>query len=236
MKIILSPQRRDDTLIAVKSGDVLTLNSVRFDLSPIGDGDTLPYDAIHSQWLPGNIERASGELTLTLLFPNPSNYSQAQAFPSPLLNVPDGVVVFPGPEQADYAPPQPDPTTPITDGVVDWSRLITKEMKAAAILAAQLAAMKSDLGERNARAATQISRIQDRIDTLGYGIEIGEATPEEEAEQAALAAPLKAWKVYKYALGKVTTQPGWFESPVWPAEPPIPQIIASPMLLRSEAI
>ncbi|WLH15493.1 phage tail protein [Pseudomonas hefeiensis] len=109
-------------------------------------------------------------------------------------------------------------------------------MKAAAILAAQLAAMKSDLAERNARAATQISRIQDRIDTLGYGIEIGEATPEEEAEQAALAAPLKAWKVYKYALGKVTTQPGWFESPVWPAEPPIPQIIASPMLLRSETI
>lgn len=236
MKIILSPQRRDDTLIAVKSGDVLTLNSVRFDLSLIGEGDTLPYDAIHSQWLPGNIERVNGELTLTLLFPNPSNYSQAQAFPSPLLNVPDGVVVFPGPEQADYVPPQPDPATPITDGVVDWSRLITKEMKAAAILAAQLAAMKSDLAERNARAATQISRIQDRIDTLGYGIEIGEATPEEEAEQAALAAPLKAWKVYKYALGKVTTQPGWFESPVWPAEPPIPQIIASPMLLRSEAI
>lgn len=236
MKIILSPQRRDDTLIAVKLGDVLTLNSVRFDLSPIGEGDTLPYEAIHSQWLPGNIERVNGELVLTLLFPNPSNYSQAQAFPSPLLNVPDGVVVFPGPEQVDYVPPQPDPAEPVTNGVIDWSRLITKEMKAAAILDAQLAAMKSDLAERNARGATQISRIQDRIDTLGYGIEIGEATPEEEAEQAALAAPLKAWKVYKYALGKVTTQPGWFESPVWPAEPPIPQIIASPMLLRTEAI
>lgn len=236
MKIILSPQRRKDTLIAVKSGDVLTLNSVRFDLSPIGEGDTLPFDAIHSQWLPGSIERLNGELTLTLLFPNPSNYSQAQAFPSPLLNVPDGVVVFPGPEQADYVAPQPDPAEPVTDGVIDWSRLVTQEMKAAAILAAQLAAVKSDLAERNTRAATEISRIQDRIDTLGYGIEIGEATPEEEAEQAALAAPLKAWKVYKYALGKVTTQPGWFESPVWPAEPPVPQIIASPMLLRSEDI
>lgn len=236
MKIILSPQRRDDTLIAVKSGDVLTLNSVRFDLSPIGEGDTLPFDAIHSQWLPGNIERLNGELTLTMLFPNPSNYSQAQAFPSPLLNVPDGVVVFPEPEQADYVAPQPDPSAPIIDGVIDWSRLVTKEMKDAAILAAQLSTVKSELAERNARAATQIARIQDRIETLGYGIEIGEATPEEEAEQAALAAPLKAWKVYKYALGKVTTQPGWFDSPVWPAEPPIPQIIAAPMLATAESI
>lgn len=236
MKIILSPQRRDDALIAVKSGDVLTLNSVRFDLSPIGEGDTLPFDAIHSQWLPGNIERLNGELTLTLLFPNPSNYSQAQAFPSPLLNVPDGVVVFPEPEQADYVAPQPDPSAPIIDGVIDWSRLVTKEMKDAAILAAQLSTVKSELAERNARAATQIARIQDRIETLGYGIEIGEATPEEEAEQAALAAPLKAWKVYKYALGKVTTQPGWFDSPVWPAEPPIPEIIAAPMLATAESI
>ncbi|WP_339504171.1 phage tail protein [Pseudomonas sp. RL_105y_Pfl2_101] len=109
-------------------------------------------------------------------------------------------------------------------------------MKAAAILAGQLAAMKSGLAERNTRAAMQISRIQDRIDTLGYGIEIGEATPEEEAEQAALVAPLKAWKVYKYALGKVTTQPGWFESPVWPTEPPIPEIIAAPMLVTADSI
>lgn len=236
MKIILSPQRREDTLIAIKMGDVLVLNYVRFDLSPIGEGDTLPFDAVHSQWLPGNIERLNGELTLTLLFPNPSNYSQAQAFPSPLLNVPDGVVVFPGPEQADYVPPQPDPATPVTDGVIDWSRLITREMKEAAILAAQLSTVKADLADRNTRAATQIARIQDRIETLGYGIEIGEATPEEEAEQAALAAPLKAWKVYKYALGKVTTQPGWFDSPVWPVEPPIPEIVASPMLARSESI
>ncbi|MEL4167247.1 MULTISPECIES: phage tail protein [unclassified Pseudomonas] len=109
-------------------------------------------------------------------------------------------------------------------------------MKDAAVLAAQLATRKSELAERNARAATQIARIQDRIDTLGYGIEIGEATPEEEAEQAALAAPLKAWKTYKYALGKVTTQPGWFESPVWPVEPPVPEIVASPMLLNAETI
>ncbi|WVV46824.1 phage tail protein [Pseudomonas sp. NA13] len=110
------------------------------------------------------------------------------------------------------------------------------EMKAAAISAARLADAKSELSRRNLLAATQISRIQDRIDTIGFGIEIGEATPEDDIEQAALAAPLKAWKVYKYALGKVTVQPTWYQSPVWPIEPPIPEIIAAPMLATAESI
>ncbi|WP_434672153.1 hypothetical protein [Pseudomonas sp. R1-15] len=97
MKIILSPQRRDDTLEVIKSGDVLTINGENFDLSPIGEGDTLPRDAISSIWFSGNVDRINGELVLTLLFPNPWNYSQEQAFPVPLENVPDGPVVFPGP-------------------------------------------------------------------------------------------------------------------------------------------
>lgn len=236
MKIILSPQRRSDELIVRKSGDKLFVNHTSFDFEQIGEGDTLPYGAVDSIWFPGDISRMNGDLVLTLLFPIPENYSQEQAFPVPLLNVPDGAVVFPGPEQADSVPPQPDPSAPVLEGVIDWTRLITKEMKDAAVLAAQLATRKSELAERNARAASQISRIQDRIDTLGYGIEIGEATSEEEAEQAALAAPLKAWKTYKYALGKVTAQPGWFESPVWPVEPPVPEIVASPMLLSAETI
>ena len=75
----------------------------------------------------------------------------------------------------------------------------------------------------------QIARIQDRIDTIGYGIEAGEATPEDEAEQAALMLSLKSWKAYKFALGKVTAQPTWHASPVWPVEPAIPEIEASPM-------
>lgn len=119
---------------------------------------------------------------------------------------------------------------------IDWSQLITKEMKDAAAAAAQLVAAKTALSAKNETAQGQIARIQDRIDTIGFGIDIGEATPEDEAEQAALAAPLKAWKVYKYALGKVTTQPGWFESPAWPVEPPIPEIIASPMRAAPETI
>jgi hypothetical protein len=113
---------------------------------------------------------------------------------------------------------------------IDWSQLVTKAMKDAAIQAAQLSAAKADLASRNARAVTQIARIQDRIDTIGFGIDIGEATTEDEAEQAALLLTLKAWKTYKFALGKVTVQPTWYQAPVWPAEPPIPEIIASPLL------
>ncbi|AEA70163.1 Putative phage tail fiber assembly protein [Pseudomonas brassicacearum subsp. brassicacearum NFM421] len=119
---------------------------------------------------------------------------------------------------------------------VDWSKYISKSMKDAVIAAAQLAAAKANLADRNARALAQIARVQDRIDTIGMGIEIGEATPEEEAEQAALLVPLKAWKTYKYALGKVTVQPTWYQSPVWPIEPPIPEIIAAPMLATAESI
>ncbi|WP_445572070.1 phage tail protein [Pseudomonas sp. E102] len=119
---------------------------------------------------------------------------------------------------------------------IDWLQLITKAMKDAAAAAAQLAAAKLDLSARNNKAAEQIARIQDRIDTIGFGIEIGEATPEEEAEQAALLLNLKAWKTYKYALGKVTVQPTWYQAPVWPVEPPIPEIIAAPMLGSAETI
>ncbi|MGG5223541.1 phage tail protein [Pseudomonas syringae pv. coryli] len=115
---------------------------------------------------------------------------------------------------------------------IDWSQLITKEMKDAATEARSLAKAKSDLLERSSAAAQQIARIQDRIETLGYGIEAGEATEEEETEAAALAPVLKAWKAYKFALGKVTAQPTWHQAPVWPVAPAIPEIAAAPMLVE----
>jgi hypothetical protein len=111
---------------------------------------------------------------------------------------------------------------------IDWTKLITKAMKDAAVQAEQLAFAKAELSLKNAKAVAQIGRIQDRIDTIGFGIDIGEATAEDEAEQAALVLNLKAWKTYKFALGKVTVQPSWYAVPVWPAEPPTPVIVAAP--------
>ncbi|MFN3356263.1 MAG: phage tail protein [Pseudomonas sp.] len=119
---------------------------------------------------------------------------------------------------------------------IDWTQLITKAMKDAAAAAANMAAAKADLAARNAKASAQIIRVQDRIETIGFGMDIGEATPEEEAEQAELQLNLKAWKTYKYALGKVTSQPTWYQAPVWPVEPPIPEIIAAPTQVAAEAI
>ena len=117
---------------------------------------------------------------------------------------------------------------------IDWTQLITRQMKEAAAAATLLASMKADLASRNVAASFQIARIQDRIETLGYGIDAGEATKADEAEQAALAVTVKAWKAYKFALGKVTAQATWSGAPVWPAEPVAPLIAADPQLVASE--
>jgi hypothetical protein len=119
---------------------------------------------------------------------------------------------------------------------IDWSKIITKAMKDAAVEAALLVAAKTELSARNTKALAQIARIQDRVDTLGYGIDAGEATEEDEAEQAALLVNLKAWKAYKFALGKVTAQPTWYAAPVWPVEPVVPVIVADPMARSAETM
>lgn len=105
MKIILSPQRRDDVLEVFKNGHSLVVNGEVFDFSAMNDGDTLPRAAITSRWFAGDVDKEGGELTLTLLLPLPFNFSPEQAFPVDLVSVPDGVVVFP------QALPLPEPET-----------------------------------------------------------------------------------------------------------------------------
>ncbi|AIC23481.1 tail fiber assembly protein [Pseudomonas chlororaphis] len=117
---------------------------------------------------------------------------------------------------------------------MDWAKLVTRAEKEAQAAAERLALAKTELASRNSTATAQIDRITDRVETLGYGIEAGEATPEDEAEHASLLLSLKTWKAYKFALGKVTTKEGWFESPAWPVEPPVPEIIAAPMFASEE--
>lgn len=97
MILTLSPLRTDETLEVVKFGDVLRVNGEDFDFSPIGEGDTLNADAISSIWFSDKVERVNGELVLTLILPNPWNYSPEQAFPVQLLDVPDGPVALPQP-------------------------------------------------------------------------------------------------------------------------------------------
>lgn len=234
MIINLSPQRRDDTLEVLKSADTLTLNGEIFDFSRMADGDTLPVAAFNTVWMAGDVDKENGELMVNLLLPLPQNYSQAQAYPFPIVNVPDGAVALPQPLPTDEAPLEQEPW-PSRVGVIDWTKLVTREEKEAQAAAERLGQAKVELASRNSTAAAQIVRISDRVETLGYGIEAGEATPEDEAEHAMLSLNLKAWKAYKFALGKVTTKEGWFESPAWPVEPVIPEIIAAPLLVDSSS-
>lgn len=229
MRIIFSPQRRDAELSVSKAGDSLTVDGVLFDFSQLEDGATLPYGSIQSEWILPPVERIDGSLVLTLVLPHAADAPEYVRFPSDLVDPPDGQINLPGLAAQSF-----EQATSV--GVIEWSLVVTTAMKEEARLETKLIAAKAELAAKNATAVEQIARIQDRIDTIGFGIDIGEATPEDEAEQAVLAAPLKAWKVYKYALGKVTTQPGWFESPAWPVEPPIPEIIASPMRAAPETI
>ncbi|UVL16148.1 hypothetical protein LOY27_09920 [Pseudomonas atacamensis] len=97
MKIILSPQRRDDTLTLSKNGSVLTINGEAFDFSQMNEGDTLPRDAIDCEWFVGDVEKVEGALVITLFLPNPENYSPEQAFPVPIVNIPDGPISLPLP-------------------------------------------------------------------------------------------------------------------------------------------
>jgi hypothetical protein len=95
MKIILSPQRRDDTLTVTKQGDTLTINGTAYDFSVVPDGATLPKDATDCAWLASDVERIDGVLHLTLLLPHGANASQAARFPQPIINPADGVLELP---------------------------------------------------------------------------------------------------------------------------------------------
>lgn len=97
MIIKLTSVRSDETLNVSVSGDSLFINGQGFDFSQMGEGDTLPRNAVKSPWFDGDVERVSGQLIVTLLLPIPSNYSPEQAFPFDMVGVPDGLVIFPAP-------------------------------------------------------------------------------------------------------------------------------------------
>ncbi|MFN3356264.1 MAG: hypothetical protein ACK418_09645 [Pseudomonas sp.] len=103
MKIILSPKRLDAVLQLIKEGDKLVVNGEEFDFSLVGEGDTLPREAIYSPWFDGPVDRINGELVLTVVIPNPWNFSYEQAFPAPIHHVPDGPVLLPGPLPETHA-------------------------------------------------------------------------------------------------------------------------------------
>lgn len=95
MKLLFTPQRRDDVLTLSKSGDALTVNGTVYDFSPLADGATLPREAIDCEWICGNVSRINGELEIPILLPHGPDASEAVRFPEPLTVTSDGQVVLP---------------------------------------------------------------------------------------------------------------------------------------------
>ncbi|MEE4804597.1 tail fiber assembly protein [Pseudomonas alliivorans] len=211
MNIFLSPQRRDASLAIFKTGGILRINDeADFDFSPMKEGSTLPRSAIDSEWFAGDIEMRGGALNLTLFLPLPNNYSHAQAFPDPLLDVTDGLVVFPEPlspqaermlEDKAAEPSQKSSS----HNPIDWSQLITAEMKAELAAQQYRMDMEREIARLRAMADYELVPLQDAVD-------IGEATDDERRA-------LHAWKKYRIALNRISGQIGSSKDIVWPAMP-----------------
>ncbi len=100
MHILLSPQRRDETLTLEKSsGDRLRINGELFNFNTLNDGDVIPAGAVPCEWIVGPVEKVNGEVRLTLILPHGPNPSQAVTFPEPISVTADGPIAVPHDEE-----------------------------------------------------------------------------------------------------------------------------------------
>ncbi|VVM44336.1 hypothetical protein PS623_00420 [Pseudomonas fluorescens] len=192
-----SPLSRDSTLQVVKAGEALSVNGVLFDFTNLSPGATLPAAAIASDCFDGPVTRVDGEVVVQLYLPYWADSTEQARFPVDIHQPADGPVRLPGLELGD-------PSTPST-GVIDWSQVITDEMKRAQVAEQLLAAVQADHAQRRAVADSAIAPLQDAVD-------IDEATAEEEAR-------LKLWKRYRVALIRLPEQSGYPSAIDWPAPP-----------------
>ena len=88
---------------------------------------------------------------------------------------------------------------------IDWTKLVTKEMKQTAITMQVIAQITAEQARLKAIADRVIQPLQDDHDT-------GDATEADEAR-------LIIWKRYRSALAKVQLQPGYPTEVEWPVTP-----------------
>ncbi|MCL8306347.1 tail fiber assembly protein [Pseudomonas putida] len=88
---------------------------------------------------------------------------------------------------------------------IDWSQMVTAEMKQAVAAAELLASVQAESARLRKIADDAIAPLQDAMD-------LDEATAEEGAE-------LTAWKRYRVALNRLPDQPGYPDEITWPAPP-----------------
>lgn len=95
MIITLSPQRREDTLTLVKTGDVLTINGDDFDFTDLPDGETILSGVVPSDFIVGPVKRVDGELHITIVLPHGPTPPIYVAFPDPIIDPEDGAIPLP---------------------------------------------------------------------------------------------------------------------------------------------
>jgi hypothetical protein len=112
---------------------------------------------------------------------------------------------------------------------IDWTKLVTKEMKQAALLDQQTQAATAKLNLLVRQANAQVTALQGRVTTLGFLVN-GQDPDDEDyqaptdadvAELTQRKAQLKQWNTYNVKLGKVKSAAAWPTSPAWPAMPEI---------------
>lgn len=118
MILTFSPLRMDATLSVDLSGDVITLNGVGYDLSPLVEGAVLPaFDAA----VIGPVTRKAGDIRLTLCLPHGMDAPDAVRFPAVVSDPADAAGLIPW-------------DGPVTQGEIDWTQMQTVEQIAAARL------------------------------------------------------------------------------------------------------
>ena len=126
MIITLSPIRSDAALTLHRAGDVLTVNGVAYDLSPLVDGATLPAAALGCPDVVGDVVRQASLLRLSIALPHGLDAPDEARFPAPLDPVPEGPVDLPGHPWTGNGVD--------ANGVIDWAQMVTPEMRQAAEL------------------------------------------------------------------------------------------------------
>lgn len=116
MRIDLSPTRSDSPLAVHRTGEVISINGLAYDLAPLPEGATLPVVALACPALVADVTRAGGVLRLTLALPHGLDAPEHIRFPAPLDPAPEGPVDLPGHPGAEAVGAPVD---------IDWSRMVT---------------------------------------------------------------------------------------------------------------
>ena len=203
MRIKLSPFGADKKLVLSRSGESITINGMALDFEALHDGAMLPATATGCPWLYGPVQRIEGELTLTVRLPHGAESSEQSRFPVDIVNPPDGRIQLP--TDFDPKPEQPEVSWPDTIVSIDWSQMVTAEMKQEAAAAQHLAGVQAEIAAQRGVADSAIAPLQDAVD-------LDDAT---EAE----ATALKAWKKYRVALNRLPEQSGYPVDIDWPVPP-----------------